>query len=39
MEVCDMIHVLDFGRIISSGTPHEVQRDEAVLAAYLGTKA
>jgi len=38
MEVCDTIHVLDFGRIISSGTPHEVQQDEAVLAAYLGTK-
>jgi branched-chain amino acid transport system ATP-binding protein len=39
MEVCDMIHVLDFGRIISAGTPHEVQHDEAVLAAYLGTKS
>jgi len=39
MEVCDMIHVLDFGRIISSGTPHQVQHDEAVLAAYLGTKS
>ncbi|MGO9876185.1 MAG: ABC transporter ATP-binding protein [Acidimicrobiia bacterium] len=38
MEVCDVIHVLDFGRIISAGTPHEVQHDEAVLAAYLGTK-
>src|SRR5262245_57755775 len=38
MEVCDRIHVLDFGGIISSGTPEHVQRDEAVLAAYLGTK-
>ena len=39
MQVCDMIHVLDFGRIIASGSAHEIQRDEAVLAAYLGTKA
>jgi branched-chain amino acid transport system ATP-binding protein len=39
MRVCDTIHVLDFGRIIAAGTPQEVQRDEAVLAAYLGTKA
>jgi branched-chain amino acid transport system ATP-binding protein len=39
MQVCDLIHVLDFGRIIASGPPEQVQRDEAVLAAYLGTKA
>ncbi len=38
MQVCDMIHVLDFGRIIASGPPHEIQHDESVLAAYLGTK-
>jgi branched-chain amino acid transport system ATP-binding protein len=39
MQVCDVIHVLDFGRIIATGTAQEVQNDEAVLAAYLGTKA
>ena len=39
MQVCDVIHVLDFGRIIAAGTAHEIQNDEAVLAAYLGTKA
>jgi branched-chain amino acid transport system ATP-binding protein len=39
MQVCDMIHVLDFGRIIAAGSPHEIQHDEAVLAAYLGTKS
>jgi len=34
--VCDQIHVLDLGRVLASGTPSAVQRDEAVLAAYLG---
>jgi branched-chain amino acid transport system ATP-binding protein len=37
MAVCDHISVLDFGKVIASGSPSEIQRDEAVLAAYLGT--
>ena len=37
MHVCDRIHVLDLGNIISVGTPTEIQHDEAVLRAYLGT--
>jgi branched-chain amino acid transport system ATP-binding protein len=36
MRVCDRIHVLDFGRIISVGTTAEVQADPVVQAAYLG---
>jgi branched-chain amino acid transport system ATP-binding protein len=36
MEVCGMVHVLDFGRMIAKGTPAEIQANEAVLAAYLG---
>ena len=36
MEVCDHVHVLDFGQVIAHGTPDEVRADERVLAAYLG---
>jgi branched-chain amino acid transport system ATP-binding protein len=36
MEVCDLIWVLDAGRVIASGTPDEVRSNPAVLAAYLG---
>jgi branched-chain amino acid transport system ATP-binding protein len=36
MGTCERIHVLDFGRIISVGTPAAVQADDTVRAAYLG---
>jgi len=39
MEVCATVHVLDFGRVIASGKPAEIQTDSAVLAAYLGSGA
>ena len=37
MSVCDSIVVLDFGKVIATGTPREVQDNPAVTAAYLGT--
>src|SRR5580692_3190301 len=37
MSVCDSITVLDFGKVIATGTPRQVQDNPAVTAAYLGT--
>jgi branched-chain amino acid transport system ATP-binding protein len=38
MSVCDMIAVLDFGKLIAFGTPGQVQADPAVTDAYLGAE-
>ncbi|MGA8786252.1 MAG: branched-chain amino acid ABC transporter ATP-binding protein/permease [Polaromonas sp.] len=38
MDVCDHLVVMEFGTLLTQGTPTEIQQSPAVRAAYLGTE-
>ena len=38
MQLCSTVHVLDFGALLASGSPAEIQSNRAVLDAYLGAE-
>ena len=39
LELCDVVYVLDAGRLIARGSPRRVREDPAVIAAHLGDES
>ena len=36
LDICERAYIVNSGVMIAEGTPQEIQRNEAVIAAYLG---
>ncbi len=39
MSTCSLVHVLDFGALLASGTPTQIRNNQRVVDAYIGTTA
>ena len=38
MDLADRVVCLDYGKMLADGTPSEVQKNQAVIDAYLGVE-